>query len=551
MVDLAAIDAEVNGSNVDRKNMLPITLEDLMEERRRKNLACYQRTWDGVVQKMDTASNKQMVVDRCIVANWPRVMALSDAKMAGSGDHSEVDSRNVADATFEGLVEEKLRFEDELKREMEEWKAARLREKLACFQRTKDGVIKKIITPKFSAQQVSKPICSEEIASLIDTSVDTQSSHAFDSRSHAKKQGLLSIEYEGLADMCVEEGRKPFILPSKFHAKTKVDEAEISDACRIQIGEGVDGLTVDSSEHAKVTGDLSPINVIDFENKKVLVRARQRVSTAEKNVIASDEYIATTTKPESTEVKGQLVGKRQKQEEIGGNTVGQIAVETQIRDGAVDELIQVDEGLESRSLKEQEKKLQLHDSGSVIMVEAIPCDMEQAAGSTNFVVKVGTVASGKSNKVRMDKENKRKEAHVVGYKATELKKACNGAARGSVQVGSNIIEEGSPSGVISDNNIIIGTMPCDVQTTEVASTVARLCTGREDKVVVEPRRASHGDRQQAVHQAFVPELGVLQRSEQRGAEQGRGKRRAKFSSGRVHYVNNVVDWDKKARADMI
>jgi hypothetical protein len=35
-----------------------------------------------------------------------------------------------------------------------------------------------------------------------------------------------------------------------------------------------------------------PINLIDFENKKVLVRARRRESTKGKNVIASDEYRA-------------------------------------------------------------------------------------------------------------------------------------------------------------------------------------------------------------------------------------------------------------------
>jgi hypothetical protein len=46
------------------------------------------------------------------------------------------------------------------------------------------------------------------------------------------------------------------------------------------------------SDEVKLGQKPFPINLIDFENKKVLVRARRRESTKGKNVIASDEYRA-------------------------------------------------------------------------------------------------------------------------------------------------------------------------------------------------------------------------------------------------------------------
>jgi ribosomal protein S17E len=141
--------------------------------------------------------------------------------------------------------------------------------------------------------------------------------------------------------MFVEEQRKPFVLPSEFHAKTTVDEAKISDICtrdiadhaeslaRIQIGDHQYTTTVGSkrvrncsldgvcekepgiveplnSVAAEIDGLKlvhNPFNEIDFDNKRVLIRSSQAESTKGKNVIASDEYITKMVKPRGPEIK--------------------------------------------------------------------------------------------------------------------------------------------------------------------------------------------------------------------------------------------------------
>jgi hypothetical protein len=143
------------------------------------------------------------------------------------------------------------------------------------------------------------------------------------------KNRRLTVDQYKESAMFVKERREPFILPSEFRAKTTVDVAEINDASiekntehmegsgRIQIGDHHDVATVeneyilnfslggdtekvssgaalddlvvaeikDSDNNPKDNDELKlgqkPFlgNLIDFKNKKVLVRACQREST--------------------------------------------------------------------------------------------------------------------------------------------------------------------------------------------------------------------------------------------------------------------------------
>lgn len=90
---------------------------------------------------------------------------------SGPKDRGAVDPDNIIAIALDELSEDERR---ELQQELEEDMKELQKKKLAGYQRTRNGVIKRVIPPSSSAPQtteVSKPISADEIAYLIDTSV--------------------------------------------------------------------------------------------------------------------------------------------------------------------------------------------------------------------------------------------------------------------------------------------------------------------------------------------------------------------------------------------
>jgi hypothetical protein len=110
-------------------------------------------------------------------------MAAGKPASQGARDQSEVDEGNVVEVTFGDLAEaDQRQIKEEMKKELEEVEAARLREKLACYQKTWSGVVQKADTARASASKVStQPLPPEELAHLVDVSVaskyDTDLAH--------------------------------------------------------------------------------------------------------------------------------------------------------------------------------------------------------------------------------------------------------------------------------------------------------------------------------------------------------------------------------------
>ncbi|PWZ21376.1 hypothetical protein Zm00014a_024920 [Zea mays] len=83
-------------------------------------------------------------------------------------DKSEVHPLNVIKVTMEDLAEaDRKEIEEEIAREMEE----KWNERLACFRKTKNGVIKQIGGASTSSKKVSSSVTCEELAHMIDTAV--------------------------------------------------------------------------------------------------------------------------------------------------------------------------------------------------------------------------------------------------------------------------------------------------------------------------------------------------------------------------------------------
>ena len=83
-------------------------------------------------------------------------------------DKSEVHPLNVIKVTMEDLTEaDRKEIEEEIAREMEE----KRNERLACFRKTKNGVIKQIGGASTSSKKVSSSVTCEELAHMIDTAV--------------------------------------------------------------------------------------------------------------------------------------------------------------------------------------------------------------------------------------------------------------------------------------------------------------------------------------------------------------------------------------------
>jgi hypothetical protein len=99
-------------------------------------------------------------------------MAANKPSEQEGGNRSEVDDGNVIVVTFGDLTEEDQRcIREEMRRELEEVEATKMREKLACYQKMRGGVVQKADTAKASASKVSSStLPHEELAHLVDTS---------------------------------------------------------------------------------------------------------------------------------------------------------------------------------------------------------------------------------------------------------------------------------------------------------------------------------------------------------------------------------------------
>jgi hypothetical protein len=100
-------------------------------------------------------------------------MATGKPSGQGTRDQSEVDEGNVVEVTFGNLADaDQCQIRDEMSKELEEIEAARLREKLACYHKTRNVVVQKVDTAKVLASKVSaQPLPSEELAYMVDVSI--------------------------------------------------------------------------------------------------------------------------------------------------------------------------------------------------------------------------------------------------------------------------------------------------------------------------------------------------------------------------------------------
>jgi hypothetical protein len=100
-------------------------------------------------------------------------MVASKPSGQGSGSRSEVDERNVIGVMLGDLTEEdQHHIKEEMRREMEEVEAQKMQEKLACYQKTRGGVVQKADTAKASTLKVnSASLTPEELVHLVDVSV--------------------------------------------------------------------------------------------------------------------------------------------------------------------------------------------------------------------------------------------------------------------------------------------------------------------------------------------------------------------------------------------
>ena len=72
-------------------------------------------------------------------------------------------------------------------------------------------------------------------------------------------------------------------------------------------------LTFTKSTNTKLDSDSSPVNVIEFQNKKVLIRSDQTESTKGKNVLIDDNAAPRMIKPKNSEVEARKVNGKKRQ----------------------------------------------------------------------------------------------------------------------------------------------------------------------------------------------------------------------------------------------
>jgi hypothetical protein len=94
----------------------------------------------------------------------------------GGGKRFEVDEGNVVEVTLNNLPEdEQRRVKEEMKRELEELEAIRMRKKLACYQKIRSSVVQKVDTTKAMSSKVSTSSLSpEDLVHLVDVSVGSK-----------------------------------------------------------------------------------------------------------------------------------------------------------------------------------------------------------------------------------------------------------------------------------------------------------------------------------------------------------------------------------------
>jgi hypothetical protein len=89
------------------------------------------------------------------------------------GSRSEIDEGNVVGVMLGDLPEEEQRrVKEEMRWELEELEASRMCKKLACYQKTQNGVMQKADTTKPSSSKVnSSSLSPEDLVHLVDVSV--------------------------------------------------------------------------------------------------------------------------------------------------------------------------------------------------------------------------------------------------------------------------------------------------------------------------------------------------------------------------------------------
>jgi hypothetical protein len=90
-----------------------------------------------------------------------------------AGSRSEIDGRNVVVVVFGDLAKEDQRqIKEEMCHKLEEVEAAKMRDKLACYQKTRSDVVQKLDTAKASSSKVnSSSLTPEDLVHLVDVSV--------------------------------------------------------------------------------------------------------------------------------------------------------------------------------------------------------------------------------------------------------------------------------------------------------------------------------------------------------------------------------------------
>jgi hypothetical protein len=103
-------------------------------------------------------------------------MAANKSLGQGGGKRSEVDERNMVEVMLGDLPkEEQCRVKEEMKRELEELETIRMHEKLACYQKTQNGVVQKANIAKASSSKVNPSTLSpEDIVHLVGVSVSSK-----------------------------------------------------------------------------------------------------------------------------------------------------------------------------------------------------------------------------------------------------------------------------------------------------------------------------------------------------------------------------------------
>jgi len=106
-------------------------------------------------------------------------------------DPSGINPSNIIPVTLKDLSEEEQR---EIERELEEEKMEKLKQKLACYQKTRDDVFKREVAPAPAhGSKASNPVTAEEIGHLIDVSVASKFSTVVPDLQHMARAITQSV----------------------------------------------------------------------------------------------------------------------------------------------------------------------------------------------------------------------------------------------------------------------------------------------------------------------------------------------------------------------